>query len=312
MKRWRSALIAGVVGALVLLAGYLIDRPPGEGGSSSAVQAAAGDAVLACTEALRPACDALAVELGTTAGTYRSGTDPGRGTVVIAPAADLFSGLEVGDLVARSPIAIAVWQDRAGVLGAHCGGAINLACLSAAFGEEWEDLGGLPSWGGFKLGLADPTLSEAGLTAWRAVAGAGVPPGLEAALRLQADGDAGLMADVLLFGTARADVVVTTEVAISGQLANAPGRGGRLVVSYPDPAPWVEYVVGTSGGRGTDDLIAGLLSDDLQSRLGAFGLRPARVETSGLADGLGTPGVALPAMDETDRTALLDSWKALR
>jgi hypothetical protein len=312
MKSWRSALIAAVVGALVLLAGYLIDRPPGEGGSSSTVQEAADGAVLACAAALRPACDALASELGTTAGTYRPGTDPGSGTVVIAPAADLFSGLEVGAAVARSPIAIAVWQARAGVLSAHCGGSINLACLSAAYGEAWEDLGGLQSWGGFKLGLADPTASEGGLAAWRAVAGSGVPPGLKTGLRLTADDDAGLMSDVLLFGTARADVVVTTEVAIAGQLANAPGRGGRLVVSYPDPAPWVEYVVGTSGGRGTNNLIEELLSDEVQSRLGAFGLRPVRAETTGLADGLGAPGVALPALDEPGRVALLDSWNVLR
>lgn len=84
------------------------------------------------------------------------------------------------------------------------------------------------------------------------------------------------------------------------------------MVWYPDPAPWVTYVVATSGGRGTDDLIARIISGDLQAGLSTFGLRPARGEASELPDGLGAPGVALPAPDEAERAALLDAWKDLR
>ncbi len=268
--------------------------------------------MLACPAALRPACEDLAAALGTTARLYRTGSDPGPGTVVMAPAGDIAPTLEIGDEAARSPIAIAVWQDRDGVLKNHCGGAVDLTCLSPIYGDPWSDLGGLDGWGGVKLGLADPTTSVAGMAAWQAVAAAGVPPGLDAALRLTADDDAALMEDLLLFGTARADVVVTTEVAIAGQLENAPGRGGRLVVWYPDPAPWVTYVLGSSGGKGTDDLIEGILSSDTQARLGTFGLRPSRGNAAGLPDGLGTPGAAMPDLDEAGRAALLDAWNDLR
>ena len=312
MRSWRSAMIAAAVGGLILLLGYLIERTPDEGVTPPTSPDSSSEAVLTCPAALMPACAALAAELGTTVQSYRTGSDPGRGTVVIAPAADLPADLEKGAVAARSPIAIAVWQERDGVLKTHCGGTVDLTCLSSAIGASWRDLGGLESWGGFKLGLADPTASEAGLAAWRALAPSGVPVELGAALRLTSADDAELMADLLLFGTARADVVVTTEVAIAGQLQNAPGRGGRLVVWYPDPAPWVTYVVATRGGKGTDDLIEGLLGSDLQSKLGTFGLRPARGEASGLPEGLGVPGIALPNLDETQRAALLDAWNGLR
>jgi len=312
MRNWRPALIAAAVGGIILLTGYLIERTPDEGVTPSTNADSSSEAVLACPATLRPACNALAAELGTTVRSFQAGRDPGPGTVVIAPAADLPANLEIGEVAARSPIAIAVWQDREGVLKTHCGGTVHLTCLSFAYGEAWRDLGGLESWGSLKLGLADPTVSEAGLAAWQAVAGSAVPPGLGVGLRLISEDDAGLMADLLLFGTARADVVVTTEVAIAGQLENAPGRGGRLVVWYPDPAPWVTYVVGTSGGKGTDDLMAGILSGNLQSRLGALGLRPARGEATELPEALGVPGVALPAPDESERAALLDAWNGLR
>ncbi|MDH5372656.1 MAG: hypothetical protein OEX97_06900, partial [Acidimicrobiia bacterium] len=199
MKNWRTPLIAAAVGALVLGAGYLIERAPAEGAGPSTNQDSRTDAVLACAPALMPACEDLADQLGTTARIYRTGTDPGRGTVVIAPSADLAQDLEVGASVARSPIAIAIWQDRESILRSHCGGTIDLACLSTSYGETWKALGGLESWGSFKLGLADPAVSEAGLASWRAVAGSGVPSGLAAGLRLTATDDAGLMADVLLF-----------------------------------------------------------------------------------------------------------------
>jgi hypothetical protein len=312
MSNWRSALIAAAVGGLILLAGFLIERAPDDGTTPPTSPDSASEAVLACPAALMPACAALAAELGTTVRSYLAGSDPGPGTVVIAPAGDIPAELETGEVAARSPIAIAVWQDREGVLKTHCGGTVDLTCLTSAFGESWADLGGLDSWGDFKLGLADATATEAGLAAWRGLASSGAPAELDAALRLTSADDAELMADLLLFGTARADAVVTTEVAIAGQLQNAPGRGGRLVVWSPDPAPWVTYVVATSGGKGTDDLIADLLDGDQQSRLGTFGLRPARGEAAGLPEGLGVPGIALPDLDEAKRAALLDAWNGLR
>jgi hypothetical protein len=214
--------------------------------------------------------------------------------------------------VARSPVAVAVWLARSSVLQAHCGvDEIDLRCLGQAYGREWVDLGGSTAWGAFKLGLADPTLTEAGLAAWRAIASGSVPPSLADSLRLRARSDGALMVEVAQFGDSRADVMVTTEVAIAAQLANVQGRGGRLEVYYPDPAPWIDYVA-AGEGREAERLIEALIGADIQMQLGALGLRPAAGDATGLMTGLDEPGRPLGPLDDAGRARLIDAWNDLR
>jgi hypothetical protein len=214
--------------------------------------------------------------------------------------------------VARTPIVVAVWSDRIPAL--RCGEAVDLACLAQAYERTWTELGGNESWGMVKLGVADPGLSEAGLAAWRAVAGDGVPERLTRPPQLVAPTDAALMVEVLQTGTARADAMVTTEVAVAGQLANAPGRGGRLVVSYPDPAPWVEYVTAAPEQERAAQVAEVLLEPERQAQLPGIGLRSmvGPVDPDTLPEGLGTPGAPLGLLDEAGRAVLLDAWNSLR
>ena len=51
------------------------------------------------------------------------------------------------------------------------------------------------------------------------------------------------MADMVLFGPSRADASVTTEGGHRLAARQCTGAGGRLVVTYPDPAPWASCVV---------------------------------------------------------------------
>jgi len=117
------------------------------------------------------------------------------------------------------------------------------------------------------------------------------------------------MLEVAQFGPSRADAVITTEVAIAGQLENV-WDVGRLEVYYPDPGPWVEYV---AAGRGSDAvrLAERLLTPEVQSRLPVLGLRPASGEATGLPGGLGSPGQPFGPLGSAERDALLAAWQNL-
>lgn len=309
MSGWRAGLVAAAVGGLILLVGVIVHAAGRDGGpSASTTSVAPGRVTLVCVPALKEVCADLGAALGVGTRTFRPGTDPGDDVVVLAPAADLPAGM-TGRVVARSPIAMAVWRDRALALAAGCGGTITPGCLDYAYGRPWEDLGGSAAWDAFTVGLADPTRSAAGLEAWRVVAGAGVPAGLRSSLRVRAADDAALMLEVAQFGPSRADAVITTEVAIAGQMQNV-WDVGRLEVYYPDPGPWVEYLAAPRGGD-AGRLADRLLTAEVQSLLPARGLRPAAGDAAGLLPGLGTPGQPLGPASETERAALIAAWQGL-
>lgn len=310
MSGWRAGLVAAAVGGLILIVGIIVHAVGGDDGDpGTTTTAAPGDVTLACVPALGDACADLGATLGVATRIYRPGTDPGDRVVVLAPAADLPAGL-LGTPAARSPIAIAVWRERAVILAPACGGTVNMACLEGAYGRQWGDLGGDAAWAAFKVGLADPTRSASAMEAWRLVVDSGgVPAGLDASLRVRAADDAALMLEVAQFGPSRADAVITTEVAIAGQLVNV-WDVGRLEVYYPDPGPWVEYVAAARGSE-AERLVERLLSPEIQGRLPTFGLRPAIGEAGGLPEGLGAPGQPFAPLDAAERDALLAAWQDL-
>lgn len=307
MSGWRAGLVAFAVGALVLAAGYLVPRlgGGGEGGGGSE----AGDASLSCVPALLPMCRQVAADLGTEAEAWRPGESLPADAVVVAPGPDLPAGVEPGPVVARSPIVVAGWLERWPLLVEACGGEVDFGCVAGLSGTEWVESGGPETWGTVSMGLADAGAGEAELLAWWAVRTAGPGDRFSSGLRLTAASDSGLAEDFVLFGASRADVIVVSEVAVAPQLANAPLRGGRIELAYPDPQPWVEYRATTTSGA-ADALARALLGGDVQSGLGAFGLRPAAGEASGLPDGLGVPGSSAPAPDAATRATLVEEWDA--
>lgn len=308
MSGWRAGLVAAAVGGLILIVGIVVHAVGGDDGDpGTTTTAAPGDVTLACVPALKEVCADLGATLGVAVRTFRPGTDPGGDVVVIAPAGDL-PDASGATLVARSPVAIAVWRERAVILAPACGGIITKACLEGAYGVQWGDLGGDAAWALFKVGLADPTRSASAMEAWRLVVDSGgVPAGLDASLRVRAADDAALMLEVAQFGPSRADAVITTEVAIAGQLVNV-WDVGRLEVYYPDPGPWVDYAAVARGGD-AERLVERLLSAEIQGRLPALGLRPGTdAAVIGLPEGLGTPGQPLAPLDAAERDTLLAAW----
>jgi hypothetical protein len=308
---WRAGLVAAAVGGLILIVGIIVHAVGGDDGDSgTTTTVASGDVTLACVPALEDACADLGATLGVAVRSFRPGTDPSGDVVVIAPLAELPFGPNGAGLVARSPVAIAMWRERAVILAPACGGTITKACLEGAYGRQWGDLGGDAAWAAFKVALADPTGSASAMEAWRLVVDSGgVPVGLDASLRVRAADDAALMLEVAQFGPSRADAVITTEVAIAGQLENV-WDVGRLEVYYPDPGPWVDYFA-VARGSDAERLVERLLSAELQGRLPALGLRPATGEATGLPSGLGTPGQPFGPLDAAEREALLAAWQDL-
>ena len=308
MSGWRAASVAILVGAVVLGVGWLIGRSDGDGGSTPPEASGSGHPTLACPAALDAACRAAADVVGTVTLRYRPGDPVPEGSVVLAAAGDLPAGQAEGaSVVGRSPIVITMWRERALVLESSCSGAIDVACLASAYGAGWDDLGGDAAWGLFKLGLADPTGSQAGLAAWWLIAGAGVPDGLGDSLRLRADDDGALLVEMAQFGDSRVDAAVASEAAVAAQLENVVGRGGRLEVFYPDPGPWID-VVASGAGRQAARLIERLLESDVQDALAGAGLRPVYGSTGLLPEGLGEPGTESQVPAEADLASLVEAW----
>jgi hypothetical protein len=304
---WRAGLVALAVGGLVLAIGWVATR---DGDPSTSTTTLPGvedpDVALACPPALELACDGLAQTLGTSRGPLPGGEIPAD-TLVINFAGDLPAELAAQPF-ARTPIAIAVWGERAPTLEDTCG-AIDIQCLVDNAGQTWEALGGPSAWGTMLIGLADPTEGIADLEAWRLVAVANPPAGFGELVRLRADDGGQLVADLVLFPS-RADAVVTSEAAIASQMENARGRAGRLVVFYPDPGPYLA-IAAYGEGRAVQNLIERLSTPEIQELLGSLGLRPSTGEATNLLRDLGTPGSELPAATEAEKSALISSWQSV-
>jgi Bacterial extracellular solute-binding protein len=306
MSGWRAGLVALVVGGLVLAFGWVATRNGSPATSTTVPGVENPDVALACPPALQLACDGLAQALGTSRRALPQGEVPAD-TVVVDFAGDI-SGELAAQPFARSPIAVAVWGERAPTLEEACE-VIDVDCLVANAGETWEDLGGPATWGTMLLGLADPTEGIADLEAWRLVAAANPGPELREWVRLRAPEGGQLLADMVLFPS-RADAVVTSEAAIASQMENARARAGRLVVFYPDPAPFLQ-IAAHGEGRGAQDIVERLLSEDIQALLGSLGLRPLTGEATNLLRDLGTPGAEMPAVPEADKPALISGWQSV-
>jgi hypothetical protein len=304
MSGWRAGLIALALGGVILAVGWVVSR---EGGPSSDTTGPVvdSDLTLSCTPAFELACDQLAERFGLARSTYRPGTEVPQDTVVIGFAGDL--PVEATP-IAKSPIAIAIWAEKAPALRSTCGN-IDPACLADRAGTAWTDVGGSSDWGTIRLGLADPDQGIADLQAWKLIADASPGDDFGDFVTMSSTDDGALLTDLVLFPS-RADAVVASEVAIGSQLANARARAGRLAVFYPEPTPYLS-VVAAGSGRAANNLISSLVEADVQLTLGQLGLRALNGESGPLLEDLGQPGTEAGPVTEAERPALVSSWDTL-
>jgi hypothetical protein len=322
---------AGLVVAAVVVRDRLDDGGGGGGGGTT----------VACPRELARACAALAddhtvrvEEAGTTADRLARSSPDGAGIdvwLVPRPWAELVADRRARDgrgrltgrpsaVIARTPVAVAAWDDRARALerGA-CRGTLGWRCLGDAAERPWADMGGDPAWGAVRVGLADPHTATGLAVLGGAVAGfygrsdyaandfgGDLDDWLGALAARSTPASAGdPVARLLTRGPAEFAAVGAPETT-ARQAADHDGTGA----TYPAPVATADLVavpVGADGGPA--DRAADVAGDgDLRRALAAAGWR---VEGERAARGVAgdqalPPGDGLPSGAVLG--ALLDEW----
>ena len=305
MSGWRAGLVALALGGVILAIGWVMGREDPASDPDTSVPVVDSEVTLACTQTFSLVCGELATRFGLASSGYTLGSEIPADTVVIGFGGDL--PVEA-TAFARSPIAIAVWAEKAPRLEQACG-AIDPSCLVGEAGTRWEELGGSPDWGTVRLGLADPENGIAELEAWKLIADQEPAPGFSQFVPLTSADGGNLLRDLILFSS-RADAVVSSEVAIASQLANARARAGRLEVFYPEPTPYLP-VAALGEGRAANTFVESLSGPEIQDLLGSLGLRPLSGDPTDLLEDLGQPGTESTGTSAAERPALVASWDTL-
>ncbi len=307
-----AAAVAMVVGA-VALRGRLDDRQ----------EDAATELRLVCSSEMASTCGALAAADPRLRVTVEAaGTTAAR--LVAQDVADLDGWLVAGpwpalvaeardragrepllvtsEALARSPVMLVVWDDRAAVLATRCNGEISWRCVGDSAGTRWSEIGGQEQWGPVKPAHA-PVGSAEGL----AVVGAatvgyfgrsdlsradldddGYRAWLARLERNLAGRSSAPVEDMLLRGPGAVDVAGTVE-AVALPLLDRSARVDKPVPIYPSPMVTVEVVLGTVPGP-----VGALLSRAVAGRDGRVALAGAGWKPPGAAtppSGLPEPGV---------------------
>jgi Bacterial extracellular solute-binding protein len=320
--------VAALVAAVAMVAGalWLRGRDGGDGGGGDDPPAGESAPPLVCATELADVCQGLDVEAtvedaGATADRLAAGEPLGAdGWLVAAPWPDMaviagepgrVPALDAGDVLARSPAVLVVWSDRADALREACApDGPGWACLGAAAGRPWTDVGGQPDWGPVRVAHPDPG-TVAGLT----VAAAAAADFLDAtdyatndldseefdAWFTQLEGDVGenvapggLVARMLTFGRAAFGAVGVLEAEAGPVLAGA--QRDDVEVLYPSPMVTADVVLATvPGAAGADELRDLVGGDDAAAILRDAGWRvggeapDVPFDPPGLADGSGLP-----------------------
>jgi hypothetical protein len=229
------------------------------------------------------------------------------------------------DRIARSPLIIGIWRDRAATLAPSCAGdTVTWKCIGEVAGRPWTETGGPSTWGVVKPGHADPATTGEGLL----VIGQAASDDYDGRTDLSIDdyADDGFLEwfsrlengvrsvpfdQMLAAGPALIDMVGTTEAEAGPALARASrDRRSQVALLYPASVATADVVYApVEGAAGADDLHDLVTGDDGRAALARAGWR---VDGEPRAAGVrGTPklsdGDHLP--DAGSLQALLETWR---
>jgi hypothetical protein len=216
-------------------------------------------------------------------------------------------------VLARTPVVLAVWPDRAAALRQNCPNQqIGWKCLGSVAGKrQWKDVpGGNPIWGPVKIALPDPGNDAAGVTVLGAAAVDyfGRPDVAAADFEDDAFRDwvSGLksttptreptFSEVLATGKSLEDVYAGLEADVQPALAQY-ARADKPVLLYPAPMTTVDLVLAVLPGRAGQrvrDLVASAVKDhlaDLGWRVTGGPDRQPALPALGAGGGVPDPGV---------------------
>jgi hypothetical protein len=228
--------------------------------------------------------------------------------------------------LARSPLVLVAWKDRAAALASRCsGGVVGWKCLGEAAGTPggWAAVGGRPEWGPVKPGHADPAASDVGALVVAQAAAAWFGRSDLSTTDLDDDGFqrwfAGLeravppsagspLLNMVVTGPSALDAAGTTE-AEAGPLLARSARRGSLALLYPSPMATADVVlaapVGDSRASSLRQVVTGARG---RNALAAGGWRvPGLAPVEGVSDNPAlAPGSGLPPPGLVD--ALRTRW----
>jgi hypothetical protein len=230
--------------------------------------------------------------------------------------------------IARSPLVIGIWKDRAAALAPECQDSqITWKCIGELAGRPWSTTaGGQPGWGAVKPGHSDPSTTAEGLLV---IGQAATSYFGRSDLTLDDYADDGFLEwfsrlennvrvltdspfeQMLVGGAALYDMVGTTEAEAGPELARASrDRREQVELLYPSPVATADVVYapveGADGAGELRDLVTG---DDGRAALAHAGWRVDGEDRA--------PGVrATPRLGATDELpdagsleALLETWR---
>ena len=229
--------------------------------------------------------------------------------------------------IARSPLVIGIWRDRAAALAPDCQDAqITWSCIGEFAGIPWTSTDrGQPAWGAVKPGHADPSTTAEGLLVIGQAASSYFG---RTDLSLDDYADDGFLEwfarlennvrlttspfeQMLVGGAALYDMVGTTEADAGPALARASrDRREQVELLYPAPVATADIVYApVAGAAGADDLRDLVTGDDGRRALARSGWRvDGEPHAPGVPDAPALPKVDnLP--DAGSLQALLDTWR---
>ena len=206
--------------------------------------------------------------------------------------------------LARSPVVLAMWRERAAALETSCvEKTIAWKCLGDAAGKPWKDVGGRDVWGSVKTALPNPATTAAGLVTLGAGTATffGQPDvglldiegdiaygvWLNNLVRANVDIDVGGM--LAAGGPSLADVAAGLEAAVK-PVVEAAAASAAVSVIYPSPVATADVFLGTVASK-RSALLVELLSGALGRQ--AFGEAGWRISADDLpaTSYLPTPGL---------------------
>jgi hypothetical protein len=226
------------------------------------------------------------------------------------------------DVLARSPLVMAMWNDRLAAILTTCDeGALTWKCVGDAAGKKWTDVEGEESWAFVRPGFADPLPDGIGalVLAQAAVAFFGTndlsstdfqDDDFQRWIRQLATSipQTPTFDDMLTIRQSAVDVVGTTE-AEAGPELQASRDKANITITYPAPMATADVVVasvaGASGGGRLARIVGG--KTGLEA-LAAAGWRVPNHATAGVnADIALSDTSGLPPPGAID--ALRQVWK---